>query len=215
MSLSVPARGAHTEPMDPNPTRDFESLRAGLYVLRADVTPGATLTKLCTQQHGTGVLIPDPLNGICRTVRKACDAYLEFEPARLAGAMRLVRAPAETATRFFWPEVPGSSVLFPVNGFIAGFLSSAEACRGDRDSMPLVPAADAREAGPGSGGQVPVLRNSRGPGTVLGAKASTLELASRKGLTMAVSPACPLTRDPSGGHALQLGVNAAAPNSDR
>lgn len=112
--------------MDPNPIRDFESLRAGLYVLRADVTPGATLTKLCTQQHGTGVLIPDPLNGICRTVRKACDAYLEFEPARLAGAVRLVRAPAETATRFFWPEVPGSSVLFPVNGFIAGFLSSNE-----------------------------------------------------------------------------------------
>ncbi|MET3378034.1 hypothetical protein [Variovorax paradoxus] len=126
MSLSVPARRAQTEAMDPNPTRNFESLRAALHVLRADIGPGATLTKLCTQRHGTGVLIPDPLTGICRRVRKTCDAYLEFEPTQLKGAARLVRAPAETATRFFWPEVPGSSVLFPVNGFIAGFLSSNE-----------------------------------------------------------------------------------------
>ncbi|RQO60238.1 hypothetical protein DBV14_06635 [Variovorax sp. KBW07] len=112
--------------MNPNLTRDFESLRAGLHALRAGVRPGATLTKLCTQQHGTGVLIPDPLNGVCRTVRKTCDAYLEFEPAQLSDAMHLVRAPAETATRFFWPEVPGSSVLFPASGFIAGFLSRNE-----------------------------------------------------------------------------------------
>lgn len=112
--------------MQTNPTRDFESLRAGLHVLKADVAPGATLTKLSTQLHETGVVIPDPLNGVCRTVRKTCDAYLEFEPARLGHAARLVRAPAETATRFFWPEVPGSSILFPVNGFIAGFLSGNE-----------------------------------------------------------------------------------------
>lgn len=126
MPLSVPARRAQTEAMDPNPTRNFEGLRAGLHVLKADVAPGATLTKLCTQLHGTGVLVPDPLSGVCRTVRKTCGAYLEFEPTLSTGATRLVRAPAETATRFFWPEVPGSSVLFPVNGFIAGFLSRNE-----------------------------------------------------------------------------------------
>ena len=112
--------------MDLNATRDFESLRAGLRVLKAGVAQGATLTKLCTQSRTTGVLVPDPLNGVCRTVRRACDAYVEFEPARLKRAARLVRAPAETATYFFWPEVPGSSVRFPVNGFIAGFLSNNE-----------------------------------------------------------------------------------------
>lgn len=53
--------------------------------------------------------------------------------------MRLVRAPAETATRFFWPEVPGGSVLFPMNGSIAGFLSSNEFMVDDQITYSVYP----------------------------------------------------------------------------
>lgn len=105
---------------------DFENLRVSLNALKACAAPGATLTKLCTQLHGSDLSIPDPLNGVSRIIREVRDEYLEFVPAPLESSLRFVRVHAETATRFYWPEVPGLSILFPATGRLVGFISANE-----------------------------------------------------------------------------------------
>lgn len=99
-----------------------KDLATALILLKALMKPGTRLTKLCTNMRGgSDMAIPDPLNGVSRTVSHAHTDCLEFEPVPLDG-LRFVRAPAETETRFYWPDAPGPRLIYPAYGVFAGLL---------------------------------------------------------------------------------------------